>query len=96
MICFAVSVDVEEKHWADVRQVLAELTQLSRREAGCVTYLTQQSKDDPRRFYIFERYRDQAALDAHRASEHFQRLAAGRLYKLTTGEKRIENFDVIA
>jgi len=96
MICFAVSVEVEEQHWAEVRRVLAELTECSRREPGCVTYLTQQSKENPRRFYIFERYRDPAALDVHRASEHFQRLASGRLYKLITGEKRVENFDVIA
>lgn len=96
MICFAVSVEVEEQHWDEVRRVLAELTGHSRREPGCITYLTHQSKEDPRRFYIFERYRDEAALDAHRASEHFQRLAAGRLYKLTTGEKRIEHFEVIA
>lgn len=96
MICFAVSVEAEEQHWEEIRRVLAELTEHSRREPGCLTYLTQQSKENPRRFYIFERYRDQTALEAHRASEHFQRLAAGRLYQLITGEKRVENFEVIA
>ncbi len=96
MICFAVSIEADESRWAEIRQVLAELTEHSRREPGCLTYLTQQSKDNPRRFYIFERYQDEAALEAHRNSEHFQRLAAGRLYKLISGEKRVENFDVIA
>ncbi len=96
MICFAVSIEVEERHWDEVRRVLAELTEQSRREPGCLAYCTQQSQGDRRRFYIFERYRDPAALEAHRASQHYQRLAAGRLYKLITGEKRVENFDVIA
>ncbi len=96
MICFAVSIEAEESNWAEIRQVLAELTEHSRREPGCVTYLTQQSKEQPKRFYIFERYKDAAALEAHRNSEHFQRLATGRLYKLISGEKKVETFDAIA
>jgi quinol monooxygenase YgiN len=33
--------------------------------------------DDPRAFLIYEQYVDAAALDAHAASEHFQRIAVG-------------------
>lgn len=52
----------------------AELVEKSRAEAGCVSYASVQSKDDPRVHVFVECWKDQAAIDAHNASEHFTRI----------------------
>ena len=44
--------------------------------------------EDPRSFLFYEQYRDQEAFEAHGASEHFQRLAVGRLWDLLEGRER--------
>jgi quinol monooxygenase YgiN len=54
----------------------------SRKEPGCLIYVVHTHNDKPREFFIYEQYKDQAALDAHRASPHFQQIAAGPLSQI--------------
>ncbi len=42
-------------------------------------YIVHRHKDDPRHFFIYEQYRDDAALQAHRDSPHFQEYAVKAL-----------------
>lgn len=42
-------------------------------EPGCTLYALHRS-EDPLVYVFMERYQDQAAVDAHRASEHFRTL----------------------
>ena len=51
-----------------------ELQIASRKEPGIANYIVARSKEKPHVFALWEEYDDQAALDAHYASEHFQRL----------------------
>lgn len=51
-----------------------ELQELSRREPGIVTFDVARGKDKPNVFALWEEYRDEAALEAHKESEHFKRL----------------------
>lgn len=53
---------------------LAELRRASLAEPGCLAYDAHQALDDPNLLVLVERYLDAASLDAHVASEHFQRL----------------------
>ena len=46
----------------------------TRKEDGCNQFEAFVSADDPDRVVILERWRDQAALDAHRAAPHFKEL----------------------
>ncbi|HEY2882564.1 MAG TPA: putative quinol monooxygenase [Pirellulales bacterium] len=59
------------KDAADVEKVsglLAEQARLSRQEPGCKRFEVYQSKNDPTRFLLSERWESQAALDAHRTA----------------------------
>ena len=56
-----------------VAAILREHRDASRREAGVVGFEVGRSQERPNVFALWEVYRDQAALDAHAASEHFQR-----------------------
>jgi len=40
-------------------------------EAGCMLY-TLNKGDDPQTYVFMERYRDEAAVQAHRATEHYR------------------------
>jgi (4S)-4-hydroxy-5-phosphonooxypentane-2,3-dione isomerase len=61
-----------------IAEVIRTMTPLSRGEPGCLGYQGHRSVDDPRLFFLYETYADAAAVDAHRASPHFQEHVAGR------------------
>ncbi len=54
--------------------IFRELRDASRAEEGVVSFDVARSKVDPSIFVLWEVYRDQAALDFHKGSEHFERL----------------------
>jgi quinol monooxygenase YgiN len=43
----------------------------TRKEPGCLGYTVHRSKDDPRTFFLFEQWRDEAALEEHYGLRHF-------------------------
>ena len=62
---------------AEVERILRTMVPLTLQEPGCLTYIALRSDEDPREFLLFEQYQDKAALDAHQASDHFQRHVLG-------------------
>jgi (4S)-4-hydroxy-5-phosphonooxypentane-2,3-dione isomerase len=82
MVVLAVTWMAKVGHEAEVAAVFQKLTEESRKEAGCLMYLVHRHKTDPRRFFIYEQYKDDAALEAHRAAPHFLRYAKKELPKL--------------
>jgi quinol monooxygenase YgiN len=94
MICFTVTFEFEKSYWKRVRDLLRELTRHTRAEPGNLMYLAHQSQSDQRKFFLYEQYKDEAALEAHRGSDHFARYATNGLYKLMTS-RTIEFFDPI-
>src|SRR5262245_47854310 len=55
------------------------LQQPSREEPGSLTYVGHHSTENPRKFLIYEQYKDQAALDAHRNAPYFKQYVHGGL-----------------
>jgi quinol monooxygenase YgiN len=68
--------------------LLAELRKHTLEEPGCLVYQPCRDRDDPRRFLIFEVYRDDDALQAHSESEHFRRLVLGEAVHLLVSRER--------
>jgi (4S)-4-hydroxy-5-phosphonooxypentane-2,3-dione isomerase len=62
-----------------------ELRDRSRKEAGVIQFEVGRSRQKPNVFALWEVYRDQDAVDAHLASEHFQRLVANGIRPLAQG-----------
>jgi quinol monooxygenase YgiN len=71
MICVAVTYLIQAGQEARAVGHFQALTKATRSEAGCRMYLVHRSTGDPRKFFIYEQYDDQPALDAHRATPHF-------------------------
>ena len=67
---------------------MRELAVATRQEPGCELYIPVQDPEDPSSFLFYEQYVDKAAFEAHGASEHFQRLAAGKLFGLMESRER--------
>lgn len=65
-----------------VLQALRELAQSSRTEEGNILYEAHHAVDDNHVIILYEGYRSQAALQAHRESEHFQQLVLGIIVPL--------------
>ena len=82
MVILAVTWVAKAGHDADVPAIFAKLTEESRKEAGCLQYQVHRHKTEPRRFFIYEQYKDDAALEAHRASTHFLQYARKELPKV--------------
>jgi len=82
MVVLAVTWMAKIGHESDVAGIFSKLTEESRKEPGCVTYQVHRHKTEPRRFFIYELYKDDAALEAHRAAPHFLQYARKELPKI--------------
>lgn len=81
MISFTVRFRFAPEDRAEVRSLLQQLGPASRQEPGCVNYIAHAVDGDPDTIVLYEQYRDAEALEAHRASEHFQAYALDGLYR---------------
>lgn len=79
MIVLAVTWQAKPGHEAEVAELFRKLTAESRKEPGCLMYQVHRLKDDPARFFIYEQYKDEGALEAHRNTKHFVEYARKQL-----------------
>lgn len=82
MICVAVTYIMKPGREDEAIALFRQLTGPTRAEPGCRMYVVHRSTTEPRKFFLYEQYDDQAALDAHRASPHFEQYAKGGLFPL--------------
>ena len=68
----AVSWTAKQGHETEVKEILRILGEASRQEPGVITYTTHVNPDDPREFFIYEKYHDEAGLEAHQQTSHFK------------------------
>jgi quinol monooxygenase YgiN len=73
----------------EVEAALKEMAALVKeQEPDCVLYEVNRSQDDPDEFLLYERYRDDAALEAHRETAHFKTTVEGRILPLLERRER--------
>ena len=56
---------------AELRELLSWMVENTRTEPGCERYDLYQQPGSSETLHLFERYRDQEALDAHRAASYY-------------------------
>jgi quinol monooxygenase YgiN len=81
MISFTVRMKFAPEDREDIAEILRQLTEASRQEPGCISYIPHRIEGDPDAVLIYEQYKDRAAADAHRQSPHFTKYAVGGLYQ---------------
>jgi quinol monooxygenase YgiN len=82
MICLNVVVTARAGEEGKIAELFPKLQEASRQEPGCLLYVVHQHISDPRKFLVYEQYKDEAALEFHRNSSHFRDIAANKIYKL--------------
>ena len=82
MVVLAVTWVAKAGREADVAALFVKLTAESRKEPGCAMYQVHRHRIEPRRFFIYEQYGDDAALEAHRTTPHFLQYAKKELPKV--------------
>jgi len=82
MVVLAVTWMAKAGREAEVASVFSKLTEASRKEPGCILYQVHRHKTEPRRFFIYEQYKDDAALEAHRTTAHFLQHAKKELPRI--------------
>ena len=70
MVIIIARISAKTETLAELRQILKDLVEPSRAEAGCISYELFQDNDDPRDFITVENWADSAAANAHLATPH--------------------------
>ena len=95
MVSFTVRMRFDESDHDAVLEHLLALTEASRQESGCVTYVCHFLAEDPATILIYEQYRDAHAVEEHRNTTHFKEHAIGGLYGRMR-ERTVENLLAVA
>jgi quinol monooxygenase YgiN len=82
MICVAVTYQILPGFEDQAIELFRKVTPPTRAEPGCRFYLAHRSLSNPSQFFLYEQYDDQAALDAHRASPHFETYVKNSLFTI--------------
>lgn len=94
MVSFIVRLKFAAEEREEIAETLRNLAEASRQEPGCISYIPHQVEDDPDTVVLYEQYKDDKALAAHRASDHFKKLAVGGLYQRMR-ERTVENLTAL-
>jgi len=82
MVVLAVTWVAKTGKESETAALFTKLTEESRKEPGCLMYQVHRHKTEPRRFFIYEQYKDDGALEAHRTAPHFLQFAKKELPKV--------------
>ena len=81
----------EEKR---VEEVIRKMTPLSRDEEANLFYQAQVSPEDPRTFFLYEQYTDEAGYEAHKATPYFQENVFGYILEYLE-ERSVKTYTTI-
>ena len=76
MLTFIARIKLDEVAVPAFLATLPGLVAGTRAEPGCIQYDFNQSNDEPSLFLVYEKWADQAALDAHMETPHIQAFIA--------------------
>lgn len=93
MIVMHASLPVDPDSLDEAVSLATDLAETSRTEEGVVDYRVGADIEDETTLRFFERYADDAAVDAHMNSQHFQEFQ-GEIASHLAGEPTLTRFDV--
>ena len=89
MVILHVTVQAKPEHAREFLEAVRHDAEHSEKdEPGCLRFDVVQDRDDPNRFYYYEVYKDEAALESHRQSPHFKLYAEKTQFWLAAPPER--------
>lgn len=71
------AIVIKEEYKDELMTIFHTVVEETRKEAGCIAYALHQDVKNSKKYIILEEWKDQAAIDSHNASPHFQAFAKG-------------------
>lgn len=72
MIVLIAKNTVQDGKQEEFIRIAGKMVEETRKEVGCLSYDLAKDEADDSVFYFIEKYQDEAALEAHRASAYFK------------------------
>jgi autoinducer 2-degrading protein len=72
----------------EVASILGAMIPISLSQPGCLSFAVNRSKEDPRRFLLYERFVDEAAYADHVALPAIQQEIVGKVFTMLEGRER--------
>ena len=94
MLSFTVRMTFDQADREAIDEILCHLSAASRKEPGCISYVPHFVEGEGCTVLIYEQYKDEAALEHHRATPHFQQYAIGGLYQKMK-DRQVENLSAV-
>ena len=89
MIVLIAKYHVKAGHGDEVLAALRRMAPLVQAgEPGCMFYQASRAQDNPDLFLLYEHYKDEAALLAHRETPHFKEIIEGTIVPLLDKRER--------
>jgi quinol monooxygenase YgiN len=95
MIVFAATLTAKSGKEQSLQDALVEMVSKVQEEEGTLIYTLLRSKEDPKQFTVYEKYKNQAALDHHDTTTHMNKFRA-KLDSLLGDAIKIDHFEEIA
>ncbi|MDQ1264811.1 MAG: hypothetical protein QG559_1812 [Campylobacterota bacterium] len=67
-----VTFIAKKENIKEMKELLSAMVKPSKAEDGCIFYEIFQSKERAQKFFAVETWRDEAALEGHKASAHYK------------------------
>jgi quinol monooxygenase YgiN len=89
MIVLIVKLRVRPGTEEECKICMRAMEKETRKEPGCLMYVAHQAADDPTLLAFYEQYKDEAALEAHRASPYFKEIVENKMSKFVVNRDRM-------
>ena len=93
MIVVTATLPIDPEKRADALERISDLVEHCQDDDGTLEYRAATDVDDPNLIRFFECYEDEAALEAHTQTEHYQAFSAA-LPELLAGKPEITRYEV--
>lgn len=93
MLVLQATIPVASDHREEMIEAATELAEQSRAEDGTIDYRFTADIEQSNVFRVFEQYKDEAAMDAHMESVHFETFQ-NQISEWVDGEIELVRFDV--
>ena len=88
MICLRVTFTIRAGAEEECKRLMQIMMEHTVREPGCRAYVGWQSTENARKFFFYEVYDNEAALQAHRSAAYFEQYVTNGLAKLMDSSER--------
>jgi quinol monooxygenase YgiN len=97
MMSFSATFLVYPGREEEVIQILQDHVEQAKKEAGIIMTHVFRSRTEPGRFFIYHELTDQAAVDAHSATQHYGTHILTHLYSMIEPERLVMGtYDLVA